>query len=201
MSATPQFSPTRMPRPHTGRRRNEATRQAILAAARRLLAADGRSVTVEAIAREAGIGRQTIYRWWPSKGAVLLEALTSEARDLIPTPDTGALETDLASFLADLFHAATRPENAAMLRTLAREAAGDSQIAALLRDFIQTGRSDLHAILERAKIRGEVAAGTDVDLLIDQAFGVCWFRLLSGHAALTAHVARGLAHALAKGAR
>lgn len=156
---------------------------------------------MDAIAHEAGIGRQTIYRWWPSKGAVLLEALTSGARNLIPTPDTGALETDLASFLADLFHAATGPENVAILRTLATEAAGDTQTAALLRDFIQTGRSDLYAILERAKIRGEVAAGTDLDLLIDQAFGACWFRLLSGHAPLTADVARDLAHTLAKGAR
>jgi AcrR family transcriptional regulator len=201
MSATPPSSPTPEPRPHTGRRRNEATRQAILAAARRLLAADSGSVTVDAIAHEAGIGKQTIYRWWPSKGAVLLEALTSGARNLVQIPDTGAVETDLASFLANLFHAASSPENAALLRTLATEAARDTQTAQLLRDFIQTGRSDLRAILERAQIRGEVAAGTDLDLLVDQAFGACWLRLLSGHAPLTAGVARELAHTLATGSR
>ena len=46
-----------------------------------------------------------------------------------------------------------------------------------------------------------MAAGTDLDLLVDQAFGACWFRLLSGHAPLTAEVAWDLAHTLAKGAR
>ncbi|MGH4029106.1 TetR/AcrR family transcriptional regulator [Actinomycetota bacterium Odt1-20B] len=190
-------------RPHTGRRRNEAARQAILAAARRLLAenAPGRPVTVDAIAREAGIGKQTIYRWWPSKGAVLLEALTSVARDEVRTPDTGALESDLAAFLGDIFRAGTAPDNAALLRNLATEAARDAQVAELLLGFTRTRRADLRTLLERAGERGEVAPGTDLDLLVDQAFGVYWFRFLSGLAPLTPAVARELARTLARGAR
>nr|WSX74886.1 TetR/AcrR family transcriptional regulator [Streptomyces sp. NBC_00899] len=198
----PPTPPAPERRPHTGRRRNEAARQAILAAARRLLAAGGgEPVTVDSLAREAGIGKQTIYRWWPSKGAVLLEALTSTARDQVSTPDTGALESDLAAFLCDLFQAGTAPDNAAMLGTLLAEAARDPQVADLLRDFTRTRRGDLRTIVERARERGETAAGTDVDLLVDQAFGVYWFRFLSGHAPLTPEVARTLARTLALGAR
>src|SRR6478672_6817511 len=67
-------------RPHTGRRRNEAARQAVLDAALRLLVeSKGAPITVEAVARAAGVGKQTLYRWWPSKGAVLLDALTDRA--------------------------------------------------------------------------------------------------------------------------
>ncbi|WP_328540335.1 TetR/AcrR family transcriptional regulator [Streptomyces sp. NBC_00344] len=75
---------SRPARPHTGRRRIEAARQAILDAALRLLAeADGASVTVSTTAREAGVGKQTLYRWWPSKGAVLLDAMWDRADQVV----------------------------------------------------------------------------------------------------------------------
>ncbi len=64
-------------RPHTGRRRNAAAREAILDATFDLLREQGTGgVTIDAIAEAAGVGRQTIYRWWPTKGAVVAEAMT-----------------------------------------------------------------------------------------------------------------------------
>ena len=78
-------------RPHTGRRRNEAAQEAILDAAFRLLSGPGTEVmTIDAIAAEAGVGRQTIYRWWPSKGAVVADALVRHARVAVPERDTGS---------------------------------------------------------------------------------------------------------------
>jgi AcrR family transcriptional regulator len=68
-------------RPHTGRRRNQAARQAVLDAAAELLSRpDGAATSIEEIAQTSGVSKHTIYRWWPSKGAVLLDALVEQAR-------------------------------------------------------------------------------------------------------------------------
>ena len=94
-------------RPHTGSRRNEAAEQAILrAAAELLVAGDGALITVAAIAERAGVGKQTIYRWWPSKSAVLLDAMIHRAEEVAPAPDSGDLQTDLRLFLRSTFAAA-----------------------------------------------------------------------------------------------
>ncbi|HEX3516454.1 MAG TPA: helix-turn-helix domain-containing protein, partial [Trebonia sp.] len=91
-------------RPHTGRRRNDAAQAAILDAAFRLLGGPGTEpLTIDAIAAEAGVGRQTIYRWWPSKGAVVADALARHARVVVPERDTGSFAGDLAAFFIDSF--------------------------------------------------------------------------------------------------
>ena len=111
-------------RPHTGSRRNEAAEHAILQATAELLAAgDGALITVGAIAERAGVGKQTIYRWWPSKSAVLLDAMIHRAEEIAPAPDTGDLHTDLRLFLRSTF--ATAPDNRSLLSAVLREALGD----------------------------------------------------------------------------
>ncbi|MER5548335.1 TetR/AcrR family transcriptional regulator [Streptomyces sp. NPDC002589] len=173
------------PRPHTGRRRNEAARRAILDAALELLAdADGAPVSVETIARAAGVGKQTLYRWWPSKGAVLLDALTDRAAQDVPSPDTGNLREDLREWAVATFEASQRRPSAPALRTLVREAAQDAHLAELMRVFTQSRRAAVREVLERGRERGELAADRDLDLLVDQFYGFFWYRFLLGHAPL-----------------
>ncbi|MGW2372293.1 MULTISPECIES: TetR/AcrR family transcriptional regulator [Kitasatospora] len=190
-------------RPHTGRRRNEAAHRAILDAALRLLAdSDGTPVTIDAIARTAGVGKQTVYRWWPSKGAVLLDALTDRAdQDVSDQPDTGALRTDLRAFIETTFDAAQRGTTASALRTVAREAARDPHLAELMRTFTATRRTALHELLARGRERGELAGDADLDLIVDQVYGVFWYRFLLGHGPLDAAVAERLAATLTEGNR
>ncbi|MFF4492173.1 TetR/AcrR family transcriptional regulator [Streptomyces sp. NPDC001544] len=188
---------TREPRPHTGRRRNEAVRRAILDAALDLLSdADGAPVTVETIARAAGVGKQTLYRWWPSKGAVLLDALTDYAAQELPTPDTGSLRGDLRAFATATFEASQRAPSAPALRTLVTEAARDAHLAQLMRDFTEARRAVLREILRRGHERGELPADRDVDLLVDQFYGFFWYRFLLGHAALDAVTAERITDSL-----
>ncbi|MEU9481329.1 TetR/AcrR family transcriptional regulator [Streptomyces sp. NPDC048191] len=185
------------PRPHTGRRRNEAARRAILDAALELLAdADGAPVSVETIARAAGVGKQTLYRWWPSKGAVLLEALTDRAAQDVPAPDTGSLRDDLRALALATFEASQRPPSAPALRTLVREAARDAHLAELMREFTQSRRAAVRVVLERGRERGELDAGRDLDLLVDQFYGFFWYRFLLGHAPLDAATAERLTESL-----
>ena len=186
-------------RPHTGRRRNDAAREAILDAAFRLLSAPGTDgLTIEAIAAEAGVGRQTIYRWWPSKGAVLADALIRHARVVVPERDTGTFAGDLAAFLTDSFAGLAEQGYAARLRQIVAAAQQDEHVAGLLADFTAVRRAALRALLERGRDAGELAPDADLDMLVDMAYGVLYYRLLVGHAPLDEKAARSLAAELTR---
>jgi AcrR family transcriptional regulator len=182
-------------RPHTGSRRNEAAEQAILRAATELLAAgDGTLITVAAIARRAGVGKQTIYRWWPSKSAVLLDAMLHRADEVAPAPDTGDLHTDLRVFLRNTFAAA--PGNRSLLLGALREALGDPATMGRLAAFTAARRDALAQILGRAQHRGQIPSLERPDTVVDQAFGLLWYRMIFAHHPLDEHAADDLAVAL-----
>ncbi|MBF8186948.1 TetR/AcrR family transcriptional regulator [Nonomuraea sp. K274] len=182
-------------RPHTGRRRNPAVRQAILDhAADLLIAHDYAAVSIDVIARAAGVSKHTIYRWWPSKGAVLLEAMAERARQQTPDLDTGVFADDLETFLTATFHTADKVSG--LLRGLMAEAQRDPVAAEGLRQFTTGRRTELHALLTRGLEQGELPADADLDLLVDQLFGLMWYRLLIGHAPVDGDVAARLARSL-----
>jgi len=185
-------SPAR--RPHTGRRRNDEAREAILDAAFRLLTDPGaESLTIDAIAAEAGVGRQTIYRWWPSKGAVVADALVRHARVVVPERDTGSFTRDLAVFLVDSFAGLENEGLAGRLRQIVAAAQQDEHVARVLAEFTAVRRAALRALLERGRDAGELAPDADLDMLVDMAYGVLYYRLLVGHAPLDEKAARSLA--------
>lgn len=179
-------------RPHTGRRRNEAVRAAVLDAAVRLMRSGGAvPLTMRALAEEAGVGKQTVYRWWSSPGDVLLEAFAAFAAGQVPAPDTGTLRGDLGQFLSRTFGSAREPATTAVLRGLVVQAARDAQAEQLLRSFTAARRAALAAVISRhADRRGPDA---DLDLIVDQVFGVLWYRLILGHNPLDEASARRLA--------
>ncbi|MEO3876357.1 TetR/AcrR family transcriptional regulator [Nonomuraea sp. B12E4] len=183
------------PRRHTGRRRNPAVRQAILDHAADLLAAHNYSaVPIDAIAQAAGVSKHTIYRWWPSKGAVLLEAMVERARRETPGLDTGVFADDLEAFVAATFRTAELVGG--LLRGIMAEAQRDPVAAEGMRQFAGGRRDELLALLARGLEQGEVPAGTDLDLLVDQIYGLMWYRLLMGHAPLGDDVAARLVRSL-----
>jgi AcrR family transcriptional regulator len=189
-------------RPHTGRRRNEAARRAILDAAVDLLAGSGGvTVTTADIASAAGVSKQTIYRWWPSKGAVLLEAITEWARSNAPDPDSGSLHEDLTIILTTTFASVTSPPLTALLRAVLAEAQTEPATAELLAEFVRDRRTVLHRVLDRARTRDELPPSTDVELLVDQAYGVLWYRLAVARTPLDTEIAARLADSLCTGQR
>jgi AcrR family transcriptional regulator len=162
-----------------GRSRSEDSRQAILNAAVTIIGADGyAALSIERIARESGTGKQTIYRWWPTKADVVMEALLRKVELNIPTPDTGTLRDDLIEFLTASMRMARMSHVPELLRALAAEAQFDDDFARRFRDtFIEHRRSALTTILTRHRPpgdRGHVRTST----LVDVVFGVIWYRLL-----------------------
>jgi AcrR family transcriptional regulator len=183
-------------RPHTGSRRNDAAELAILDAAAELLAADGGApISVAAIADRAGVGKQTIYRWWPSKSAVLLDAMIHRARQVAPAPDSGDLLTDLRVFLRSTFAAA--PDNRRLLLGVLREALADDATMERLATFTSARRDELAQVLDRARARGQLPAAERPATVVDQAFGLLWYRMIFAHEPLDEDAADQLAAALA----
>ncbi|WP_081444551.1 TetR/AcrR family transcriptional regulator [Anaeromyxobacter dehalogenans] len=199
---------SRPPRPATvaprrGRPRSDAARQAILTAALELARTrPPADVSVEAIAAQAGVGKQTIYRWWRGKAEVLLEALADLAEAEILESDMASLEADVRAFLEASFDAIEHQRLAPVLRGLMAEAQRDPGFARAFRArFIERRRDAARRLLDRARRRGELGRSTDPELLVDVLFGALWYRLLVGHAPLDRAFARGLARAVARVAR
>jgi AcrR family transcriptional regulator len=185
-------------RAHTGSRRNEAARAAILTAAAELLATRGSSgVTVDRIAAHAGVGRQTIYRWWPSKDAVLLDALVHSAEQAVAIPDTGTLRGDLEIFLRETFVAARTERNRRALIAAVIAAQDDPNLEQALGEFLARRRTALAEVIEQSRSRGEIPGAAPIELAVEQAFGVLWYRILFQPNALHAEGAAELARALA----
>ncbi|MGA8241163.1 MAG: TetR/AcrR family transcriptional regulator [Desulfobacterales bacterium] len=181
-----------------GRPRSSTSHTAILVAALKMLRQKGyRSVTIEGIAAEAGVGKQTIYRWWPSKAAVVLEAFARYTAGRITMPDTGNVQDDLEAFLVQAFDMLIR-ESGQLVRSLMSEALLDDEFAVSMRDiFIASRRSALREILNKGIERGEVASDADIELIIDLIYGPMWYRLLNNHAPLNLLFAKQLSEIIA----
>ena len=157
---------------------------------------------MNAVAAEAGVGKQTIYRWWSSKASVVLEALRENARIEIEVPDTGSLYQDLEGFLTNTFAAQKhRPGIDSVLRAMMAEAQHDPSFAEMFRDeFINPRRSVLRSVFERARSRGEIPSNRNANLWVDIAFGVMWYRLLAEVGPINPGLARNLAKVLTEAA-
>jgi AcrR family transcriptional regulator len=179
-----------------GRPRSEKARRAILAAAAELVEKRGYGVlTMEEIARSAGVSKQTVYRWWPRKSSVVLEALNEGAQAVAPDPDTGSLEADVGLFLRRTVTGARR--NAHMLAAMMAEAQLDEEFGALFRsDFLGRRRAVLRQILERSRTRGEIRSDANLEFVVEVVFAALWYRILVGHAPLNQRFADRLGDAV-----
>jgi AcrR family transcriptional regulator len=142
------------------------------------------------------VGKQTIYRWWPSKGAVVADALARYATIVVPERAAGPFREDLTAFLIDSFRGLENEDYAAMLRQIVAAAQTDEHVAETFGAFTAARRAALRAILERGRDQGELAPDADLDMLTDMAYGVLYYRLLTRHAPLDDDAARSLAAAL-----
>ena len=162
-----------------GRPRSDAARRAVLDAALALAARDGyTAVTIKGIAQTAGVGRQTVYRWWPTRGAVLAEALAEVGGAPGLPESSGDPWADLRSFLDRTFALARTQPVAGVLLGLTADALSDAELSVTVRGYIAGRRALLRALLERCGPAWRVP----VDTLVDMAFGAMWYRLMNEHA-------------------
>jgi AcrR family transcriptional regulator len=168
-----------------GRQRSSECEEAILAATLQLLKEKPlRNVTIEAIARNAGVGKMTIYKWWPSKAYVALDAFRKTMDKMIVIPDTGDAERDLAELLRATMRFYLSSSGRVFTEFLA-EAQSDPEFAALFRErFLIPRRKAAGELLDRAIKRGEIDHTLDRELVLDLIFGPMVLRLMVGHGPL-----------------
>jgi AcrR family transcriptional regulator len=177
-----------------GRPRSQEADRAILAAATELLAERGLAgMSIEEVAARAGVGKSTIYRRWPTRGALALDAFLAEFSSQLPMHDTGSLRGDLRAALGAWVRAVTKTPAGRMLAGLLAEAQRDPQLGNAWRErVIEPLRAQHRVIVKRAIERGEIPPRTDPDIVLDLLFGPAYHRLLSRHRPLSDNFVRGV---------
>ncbi|HEX4863932.1 MAG TPA: TetR/AcrR family transcriptional regulator [Acidimicrobiales bacterium] len=174
--------------------RSVHARRAILVAARQLLRSRGYArTTMEAVATKAGVGKITVYRRWPSKGALALEVLM-EFQDFGAAPDTGTTRGDLIAIVRRLHSGLAHPTATAITPGLATDMAHDPTLVEAFHErFVAPRRQLLGEVIQRAVQRGDLPTAVDEDLLIDLLIGPYYYRMfITGHPVepdLAAHLA------------
>lgn len=180
--ARPRSSPSRhrfrgtKPEPDASRR-SPATQRAILGAATRLVRRHGYNrVTIEAIAAEAGAGKQTIYRWWKTKPALFAELLAAPSA---PPAGRGSLATRLARILGDLARESASPLQAQIrIGLLAEAAATPASAAAVRARLADAPAARLRVVLQEGQRAGKVRRNADIKMAADQLVAALWFQNL-----------------------
>ena len=178
-----------------GRRRSARSHRAILAATQELLVdRPYRELTIEGIATRAGVGKQTIYRWWPSKAALVLEAYLAGADAIAPPAEQAHVHDDVRALLGWLIAVLAEPTGGRVVAGLVGDLQHDAVLAeGFHRDVVPARREAMLAALARGRARGEIRADTDLELAVDALHGAVFYRLLLSGAPLDDTFAEHLA--------
>lgn len=162
-----------------GRPRDQMARQRILKAALELMEESTfAQVTAEAIADRAGAGKATVYRWWPNKAAVVIEAFREAVTPELPFPDTASLRDDLRT-QARNFARVLSGSKGKMLRSFIVAARSDPDVAAAFRSIWSAPRrKEAKKLLRRKQANGQLRKDVDPDLVLDALYGPLYYRFL-----------------------
>jgi AcrR family transcriptional regulator len=170
-----------------GRPRDEEVRKRILDSAAQLLEERCfEEITVDAIAEQSGAGKATIYRWWPNKAAVLIEAFRERIAQEMPFPDTGDFRQDVRQQLQDFTEIIYWGRRAKVFRSFIAGAQADPEIAKAFRElWIRPRRAEAKKLFERHIAEGIADASLDPDLAVELVFSPLYYRLLTGWGEIT----------------
>jgi AcrR family transcriptional regulator len=191
----------REPKPR-GRHRSREAEAAILKATLHLLERNPlRKVTVDTIAERAGVSKATIYKWWPNKRLVALDAYLAGMTERVLMPDTGSAERDFTEQLRSLTEFYLSPSGRLFKQFIA-EGQSDPGFLALFRERFLYARRDAARVMWRRGVdRGEIRKEVDGEMVLDLIYGPTVFRLLAGHGALSGQEASAMVEAAFGGLR
>lgn len=169
------------PRPGRGRRPAAEVRAAALAAAADLLYAGGvGAVTHERVARHAGVSKTTLYRWWSSAGTLASDAFFERSAADLALDYSGDIARDLREQLARFVRVMTETDAGRAIRGLIAAAQHDDAVRRGFADrYVAPRRAHGARAIEAARAAGELHSETEPQLLIDQLWGACHYRLLT----------------------
>ena len=169
-----------------GRPRSEESRDAVLKAAMELMQEDDlRRASVDRISVRSGVSKATIYKWWPNRTAVAIDAFLHQMMADAPVPDTGSAAEDFRLTLRAMMRFYASPLGAIYAQLI-----GESQFYPTERERIRTHqinvrRAAVRKIWDRGVARGELDPNVDPKVALDLIFGAAMYRRATGHGGLT----------------
>ncbi|HEY7043709.1 MAG TPA: TetR/AcrR family transcriptional regulator C-terminal ligand-binding domain-containing protein [Nocardioidaceae bacterium] len=172
--------PTDSPRRGRGRRPVADVRADVLRTVGEILLNEGLAdLTIDRVARVSGVSKTTIYKWWPSKGALALDGYFHSVADTLAFPDTGDIRTDVTTQLRSFVTVMTHTPGGRILTELIGQSQTDTDLAAAYRALYSSQRRRLAGErLQRARQAGQLRADIDVQVVVDQLWGAVYHRLL-----------------------
>jgi len=168
-----------------GRPRSEQARRAILRSTLKLLQRSNfPSLTIEAIATDANVSKATVYRWWPSKGALVVDAFASSTEDELHFPNTGSVYQDMSLQMVQ-FLGVLRSRGHIVAALLGAGQSDPELLAAFRERFLRPRREEAYKTLRRAIARGELPENLDLDATLDTLYGAIYMRFLIWHSELS----------------
>ena len=186
-----------------GRPRSEESRQSILRSTLKLLKQDGgfAELSIEAIAADANVGKTTVYRWWPTKAALVADAFAASADYELRFQDTGSVQNDMSQQMRRLIRVFRSKRGKVVAALLAGGQSDPELIAAFRERFLWPRRKQAYQTLQRGIDRGELPAGSDLDLVLDSLYGPIYMRFLIRHGKLDEKLADDLCALVLNGLR
>jgi AcrR family transcriptional regulator len=165
-----------------GRPRSEESRQAILRSTLKLLRETGfPQLSIEAIAADADVSKATVYRWWPTKAALVADAFSASADQELRFPDTGSVQKDMNLQMRQVIRV-FRSQRGKVVAALLGGGQSDPELIAAFRErFLWPRRRQAYQTLQRGIDRGELPAGIDMNLILDTLYGPIYMRFLIRH--------------------
>lgn len=169
-----------------GRPRSEQSRQAILRSTLKLLRQIGgfAELSIEAVAADANVSKATVYRWWPTKAALVVDAFSESADQELRFPDTGSLHNDIRLQMRRLIHIFRSPRGKVVAALLAGGQSDAELMEAFRERFLWPRRRRAYKTLQRGIDRGELPRDSDLDLILDSLYGPIYMRFLIRHTEL-----------------
>jgi AcrR family transcriptional regulator len=195
--------PTRPVRRGRGRRPAAQVRAAVLTAAGELLLTEGMAAfTIERVAAMSGASKMTLYKWWPSKGALALEGYFTAVEHTLEFPDSGDIAADLTTQVRAFVGLLTETSAGRVVGELIGQAQTDPELAVAFQERYSAPRRRMAVVaMERAQARGQLRLEIDLEVVVDQLWGACYHRLLIPGQPLTADFADALVENLMTGLR
>jgi AcrR family transcriptional regulator len=186
-----------MPKPidikQIGRPRSEESRAAILEATWKLLqTVPLRDLAIEAIARESGVGKTTIYRWWPNRGAVVMDTVIDRLMPEIAFPEGLSATETIVLQMQSLVKAFSGDYGRIIAQILAEGQACPKTLETYRERFLYPRREAAKVVIQQGIKSGEFDPKLDPELAIDILYGAIYFRLLVGHLPLDQQFAEEL---------
>jgi AcrR family transcriptional regulator len=197
-----RLTPEESKRP-PGRPRCERARHAILSSTVKFLQTKGNGfadLAIEHVAAEAGVGKATVYRWWPNKAALVADAFMASVDPKLQFPDTGSVVGDMSRQMQQLVRI-LRSRRGQVLSVIMGAGQSDAMLMRAFRErFLKPRRAGAYETLRRGMMRGELPADLDMDLTLDALYGAIYHRFLIGHDTLTPEFIEGLCEMVLHGA-